>query len=275
MKRVLTIQDISCLGKCSMTIALPILSVLGAEAVILPTSMLSAHTAFKDFTFKDLSDQIDPITEQWKRDGISFDAIYTGYLGTMEDIEKIRKLFQSFRSGNTMIIVDPAMADQGKLYAGFDMEYVRKNAELCSDADIIIPNMTEASLMTGIEYKEEYDEEYVRTLLEKVSGLGAEISILTGVSMEKDKIGVMGYNRTTGEYYVYQHQRVGGIYHGAGDLFSSTFVGEIVRGYDWRDAVRIAADYTVYTIEETVKDPDRRWYGVSFETTISHLLEIS
>ncbi len=275
MKRVLTIQDISCLGKCSMTIALPILSVLGAETVILPTSMLSAHTAFKNFTFKDLSDQIDPITEQWKRDGISFDAIYTGYLGTIEDIEKIRKLFQSFCSGNMTTIVDPAMADQGKLYAGFDMEYVRKNAELCADADIIIPNMTEASLMTGIEYKEEYDEEYIRTLLERVSGLGAEISILTGVSMEKDKIGVMGYNRTTEEYYVYQHQRVGGIYHGAGDLFSSTFVGEIVKGYDWRDAVRIAADYTVYTIEETVKDPDRRWYGVSFETTIPRLLEIS
>ena len=144
MKRVLTIQDISCLGKCSLTIALPVISALGAETVILPTAVLSTHTMFRNFTCKDLSDQIDPIANHWKSEGVTFDAIYTGYLGTVSQIDQIKKLFGSFRDKNTTIIVDPVMADNGKLYPAFDMAYVKKNAELCAEADIIVPNITEA-----------------------------------------------------------------------------------------------------------------------------------
>ena len=272
MKRVLTIQDISCLGKCSLTIALPVISALGSETVILPTAVLSTHTMFKNFTCKDLSDQIEPIAAHWKSEGVAFDAIYTGYLGTIEQIDQIKELFHSFRDENTMIIVDPVMADNGKLYPAFDMDYVRKNAELCKEADIIVPNITEAALMTGMEYREEYDEAYIREMLERLNELGAGIAVLTGVSLEKGRTGVMGYERRTGEYYVYQNQRIDASYHGTGDLFSSTCVGEIMRGKDWRDAMRIAADYTAHTIEVTLRSPDKPWYGVDFEATIPELI---
>lgn len=272
MKRVLTIQDISCLGKCSLTIALPVISALGAETVILPTAVLSTHTMFKNFTCKDLSDQIGPIAAHWKSEGVAFDAIYTGYLGTIEQIDQIKELFRSFRNESNVIIVDPVMADNGKLYPAFDMDYVKKNAELCAEADIIVPNITEAALMTGMEYREEYDEAYVKALLAGLNELGAGISVLTGVSLEKGKTGVMGYERETGEYYVYQNRRIDASYHGTGDLFSSTCVGEILKGRDWRDAMRIAADYTAHTIEVTLQNPDKPWYGVDFETTIPELL---
>ena len=274
MKRVLTIQDISCLGKCSLTIALPVISALGSETVILPTAVLSTHTMFKNFTCKDLSDQIGPIAKHWKDEGVTFDAIYTGYLGTIEQIDQIRELFRTFRTENTTIIVDPVMADNGKLYPAFNMEYVKKNAELCQDADIIVPNITEAAFMTGMEYKEEYDESYVRELLSRLNELGAGISVLTGVSLEKGKTGVMGYDRRTGEYYVYQNNRIDASYHGTGDLFSSTCVGEIMKGKDWRDAMRIAADYTAHTIEVTLQNPAEPWYGVDFEATLPELMKM-
>ncbi len=274
MKRVLTIQDISCLGKCSLTIALPVISALGSETVILPTAVLSTHTMFRNFTCKDLSDQIEPIAEHWKSEGVSFDAIYTGYLGTIGQIDQIKELFRSFLDEKTVIIVDPVMADNGKLYPAFDMDYVRKNAELCAEADIIVPNITEASLMTGMEYREEYDEAYIKELLAALNELGAGVSVLTGVSLEKGKTGVMGYDRATGDYYVYQNRRIDASYHGTGDLFSSTCVGEIMRGKDWRDAMRIAADYTAHTIEVTLQNPKKPWYGVDFEATIPELLQM-
>lgn len=272
MKRVLTIQDISCLGKCSLTIALPVISALGAETVILPTAVLSTHTMFNNFTCKDLSDQIEPIQNHWKSEGVTFDAIYTGYLGTEEQIDQMKELFRTFREENTIVFVDPVMADNGKLYPAFDMNYAKKNAELCAEADIIVPNITEACLMTDMEYREEYDEAYIKELLARLDQLGAGISVLTGVSLEEGQTGVMGYERATGEYYLYQNRRIDATYHGTGDLFSSTCVGEILRGKDWKDAMRIAADYTAHTIEVTLKNPDKPWYGVDFEATLPDLI---
>ena len=274
MKRVLTIQDISCLGKCSLTIALPVISALGAETVILPTAVLSTHTMFKGFTCKDLSDQIGPITSHWKSEGVAFDAIYTGYLGTAEQIDQVKGLIRDFRRPGTCVIIDPVMADNGRLYPAFDMAYVRKNAELCAVADIIVPNLTEAALMTGMEYRERYDESYIRQLLTRLSELGAGISVLTGVSLEEGKTGFMGYDRASGTYHAYQNRRIDAAYHGTGDLFSSTCVGEIMKGLDWRDAMRIAADYTAHTIEVTLNDPKQPWYGVDFEATLPDLMRM-
>ena len=274
MKRVLTIQDISCLGKCSLTIALPVISALGSETVILPTAVLSTHTMFSNFTCKDLSDQIEPIEQHWKSEGFTFDAIYTGYLGTAEQIDQMKELFKTFREENTIVFVDPVMADNGKLYPAFDMNYVKKNAELCAEADIIVPNITEACLMTDMEYREEYDETYIKELLSRLDQLGADISVLTGVSLEEGKTGVMGYERKTGEYYLYQNRRIDASYHGTGDLFSSTCVGEILQGKSWKDAMRIAADYTAHTIEVTLDNPDKPWYGVDFESTLPELIQM-
>lgn len=274
MKRILTIQDISCIGKCSLTIALPIISALGSEAVILPTALLSSHTIFPGFTFKDLSDQIEPITQHWLSQDIRFDAIYTGYLGTEGQIDQVKKIFSQFRSEGTLVFVDPVMGDRGVLYPTFDMSYAKKNAELCGAADIIVPNITEGSIMTDMEYREDkdHDEAYIREMLRRLAEFGARVNILTGVSLEPGKTGVMGFDTVTGEYYVYQNDKVNATFHGTGDLFSSTCVGQIMRGRSWQDAMRLAAEYTARTIEVTMNDPDRKWYGVDFEATLPELI---
>lgn len=274
MKRVLTIQDISCLGKCSLTIALPVISAMGVETTILPTAVLSTHTMFQNFTCKDLSDQIEPICQHWQSENIVFDAIYTGYLGTVEQIEQMKTLFQTFRTEENLIFIDPVMADNGKLYPAFNMEYVKKNAELCGLADIIVPNITEASFMTGMPYREEYDEAYIKEMLQKLAALGPKIAVLTGVSLEPGKTGVMGLDTRTGEYFLYQNRKIDAAYHGTGDLFSSVCVGAMMRGITWQRAMEIAADYTALTIEETLKNPAKPWYGVDFEATIPALLKM-
>jgi pyridoxine kinase len=273
MKRILTVQDISCLGKCSITIALPVISALGTECVILPTAVLSNHTLFKSFTCKDLTDQIEPICEKWVEEDIKFDGIYTGYLGSIEQIEMMEKLFDTFGKDG-LIFVDPVMADNGKLYPAFDMDYARKNTELCSKADIIVPNITEASIMTGMEYKEEYDESYINEMLERLVKLGAKKTFLTGVSLSEGKTGVMGYDKEHDDVFIYQNDKVDAIFHGTGDLFSSTLIGEIMKGKDWKDAARIAADYTAHTIKVTTENPKKPWYGVDFEATLPYLINM-
>ena len=273
MKRILTIQDISCLGKCSITVALPVISAMGVETVILPTAVLSTHTMFKNFTVKDLTDQLIPITDHWKSEGVKFDAIYTGYLGSAEEIEIAKKIFDEFKSDDTLIFIDPVMADNGKLYPAFDENYAKLNAGLCGKADIIVPNITEACFMTGTEYKEEYDEDYLKELLEKLNRLGAKISVITGASLSSGKTGVYGYDSSTGEYFIYQNDRVDATYHGTGDVFASVSVGALMRGLSLKDAFALAADYTADTIRETLKNPEKPWYGVDFEATIPELVK--
>lgn len=272
MKSILTIQDISCFGKCSLTIALPIISAMGVETVILPTAVLSTHTMFKNFTVKDLTDQLIPITDHWKSEGIRFDAIYTGYLGSAEEIEIAKRIFDEFGGDDTMIFIDPVMADNGKLYPAFDMEYAKLNAGLCGKADIIVPNLTEACFMTDTEYREDYDRAYIDELIEKLAALGAKKVILTGIAFSEGKTGVYGLDTVTGEKIVYENNRIDAAYHGTGDLFSSVSVGALVQGVSLTDAFKLAADYTARTIEETVKNPDKPWYGVDFETTIPELV---
>ena len=255
MKRILTIQDISCVGKCSLTVALPIISAMGVETAIIPTAVLSTHTMFQNFTFKDLADQIDPICNHWKSEGITFDSIYTGYLGSFEQIDMMVRVFDTFKTADNVILVDPVMADNGKLYPAFDEAFAAKMATLCAKADIIVPNITEACFMTGMPYKDTYDEAYVKELLQKLSKLGAKVSILTGVSFEAGKTGVLGYETATGEYSYYCHEKLPRNYHGTGDIFSSTCVGAMMAGKPWQEAVKVAADYTAECIRLTMADP--------------------
>ena len=272
MKRVLTIQDISCLGKCSVTVALPVISAMGIETVILPTAVLSTHTMFKNFTVKDLTDQLIPIVEHWKSEGVEFDAIYTGYLGSAEEIEIAKKIFEMFKTDDTMVFIDPVMADNGKLYPAFDENYAKLNAGLCGAADIIVPNITEACFMTDTEYKEEYDEDYVKELLGKLAALGSKVVVLTGISLSEGKTGVYGLDTRTNEYFIYQNDKVDAAYHGTGDIFASVAVGGLVRGLSRERAFALAADYTADTIRVTKQDPKEPWYGVNFEETIPQLV---
>lgn len=274
MKRILTIQDISCLGKCSITVALPVISAMGVETTILPTAVLSTHTMFQNFTVKDLTDQLVPITEHWKKEGIHFDAIYTGYLGSDEEIEIVKKTFADFGGDDTLIFVDPVMADHGKLYPAFDEAYAKHNASLCGAADIIVPNLTEACFMTDTEYREDYDEAYIKDLLAKLAALGSKVVVLTGIAFGAGKNGVYGLDTVSGEYFAYENDHIDAAYHGTGDVFSSVSVGGIVRGLSYADAFALAADYTADTIRETLKNPDKPWYGVDFEATIPELVKM-
>lgn len=273
MKRIVTIQDISCVGKCSLTVALPIISAMGIETAIIPTAVLSTHTMFQGFTVKDLTDQINPISAHWQKEKFGFDAIYTGYLGSFEQIDLMKEFFDTYKTKDNIIFVDPAMADNGKLYPAFNEDFAKYMGTLCAKADIIVPNITEASFMTGIEYKAEYDEEYVKTMLKALTGLGAKIAVLTGVSLEEGKTGVMGYDSENDEFYYYSHKKHSRSYHGTGDIFSSTCIGAIMNGFTWKDAARIAADYTSECIRITAEDPTSNDYGVNFESVIPELLK--
>lgn len=264
------------MGKCSQTVALPLISAMGVETAIIPTAVLSTHTMFDGFTCKDLTDQIVPITEHWKKEGFKFDAIYTGYLGTFEQIEMVEQIFKDFGTDDNLLFIDPVMADNGKLYPAFDDAYAKRNAEFCSHGDFIVPNITEACFMTDTEYKESYDEGYVKDLLKKLADLGPKIAVLTGVSFEPGKTGVMGLDTATDEYYYYQNDKVDAAYHGTGDLFSSACVGAMMNGIDWQTAMQIAADYTAETIRVTRENKAHPYpyYGVDFETTIPDLIKM-
>jgi len=272
MKRIVTVQDISCVGKCSLTVALPIISAMGVETAIIPTAVLSTHTMFQNFTCKDLTDQIEPITAHWKKEDFGFDAIYTGYLGSFEQIDIVTKMFEEFKTENNVIIVDPAMADNGKLYPAFDEAFAKKMATLCAKADIILPNITEASFMTGMEYKTEYDESYIKDMLKALTGLGAKIAVLTGVGFGEGKTGVMGYDSVNDEFWYFEQKKLPCSYHGTGDIFASAFTGALMNGFDWKGAAEIASEYVAECIWLTMADGKKEWYGVHFEAAIPFLL---
>ena len=274
MKRVVSIQDISCLGKCSLTVALPIISAMGVETCVVPTAVLSTHTGgFKNFTFHDLTQEIDPISDHWANENIHFDAIYTGYLGSFEQIDLVGKFFDRFGGDGTLVYADPAMADNGRLYAGFDDAFPQKMASLCAKADLIVPNITEAALLTGTPYRPQQDSAYARSLLLRLADLGARVSVLTGVDLGDGKTGILGYDRAQDTFFYYAHEKVETMFHGTGDIFASTCVGAMARGLDWKQALRLAADYTAQCIRVTLDDPTRPWYGVDFELALPYLID--
>ncbi len=269
-KRVLTIQDISCLGQCSATVALPILSACGLETCVLPSAVLSTHTAgFTGFTVRDLTEDMPGIRAHWCKEGIVFDAIYTGYLGSLEQIGYVRDFFRDTAAPGCIRIVDPAMADNGKLYPAFDTAYVEGMKTLCADADFIVPNITESCFLTGLPYREVYDESYIEALLAALEALGCKNIILTGVSYDPDKTGVVVRCNGATEYYA--HEKLSNSCHGTGDIYASAFVGALVRGKTPLSAAQIAADYTVSCIRTTAALPNH-WYGAAFEPVLGELI---
>ena len=269
-RKVLTIQDISCVGQCSLTVALPIISACGLETCVLPSAVLSTHTAgFTGYTFRDLTEDMPAIKDHWVKEGIQFDAIYTGYLGSTKQIDYVADIFEATASKNGVKIVDPAMADNGSLYPGFDADFVEAMKGLCAKADYVIPNITEACFLTGIEYKTEYDREYVDLILQKLTALGCKNIIFTGISYEEGKTGVVVFEE--GNYSYYEHEKLTNSCHGTGDIYASAFVGAFMRGKSAYEAAKIAADYAVECIRETAK-LENHWYGAAFEPALGKLI---
>ena len=270
-KRILTIQDISCVGQCSLTVALPILSACGIETAILPSAVLSTHTAgFSGYTFRDLSDDMPAISAHWKKENLEFDAVYTGYLGSARQVEYVINIVKTNLKAGGKFFVDPAMADNGKLYPGFDKDYVKAMLELSKAADYIIPNITEAAFLAGVEYKASYDKEYIDLLINTLVSLGCKNIILTGVSYREGKTGILVYENGKEEYY--EHELLKNGCHGTGDIYASALVGAMCRGNTAIKAAEIAARFTVDAIKATALDPSH-WYGARFECVLSNLIE--
>lgn len=272
MKRIITIQDISCVGRCSLTVALPVISACGVETAVLPTAVLSTHTAFDEFTFHDLTDEIEPISKVFEDLDIHFDAVYTGYLGSFRQLELVERFAMHHSLFGARVIVDPAMADQGKLYKGFTPEFARAMFKLCSRADVILPNLTEACFMIGMPYREDYDEKYIRFVLKQLTAKGAKVAVLTGISFNEREIGFYAYDSRTEQYFWYYNERMPVSFHGTGDIFASAFTGAWTRGMRLCDALVLAVDYTLECIRETMRDEDRRFYGVNFESALPMLI---
>ena len=274
MKRIVTIQDISCVGKCSLTVALPVISACGVEAAVIPTAVLSTHTGFSNFTFRDLTDEIYPITAVLKKENITFDAIYTGYLGSPMQLQLMEKFFEDFGTRDNLIFVDPVLGDHGELYPGFTQEFADKMAKLCTKADVIVPNLTEACFMLHEEYIESgYSEEYIKNILKKLSESGCKNVVLTGVSFNENELGVMAYNSDTDTYFSYFTEKAKLSFPGTGDVFSSACVGALMRGLTLEKALVVAVNFTLEAIKASIKDPAHRWYSVNFEQALPFLID--
>lgn len=276
--RLLTVQDISCLGKCSLTVALPVISALGVEAAVLPTALLSTHTMLPGFSFLDLTDQMEKIIRHWEKEEITFDTIYAGYLGSVRQMEIVRSLKDRFHTASgerPRILIDPVMADHGRLYAGFDPSYVQENARFCACADVILPNLTEAAFLTGLPYQEHYGRDYIVSMLKALCRLGPGAVVLTGVSYREGRTGVSAMDRESGKIFEYFTDRVPAGYHGTGDLFASVVAGMLTRGSSLEDALKLAVDYTQKTIAVTYGRGVKDVNGVDFESTLPELTEVS
>lgn len=274
-KRVLAIHDISCVGRCSLTVALPIISAAGFETSVLPTAVLSTHTGgFEGFTYRDLTEDIQPISDHWQSLNLTFDSLYSGFLGSFEQIDLVANLFERFRREDTLIMVDPVMADNGVLYSVYSPEMTKGMAKLCAQADIIVPNLTEASFILDDEYKgENYTQDDIETLLRKLAALGPKRVVLTGISFDSDKLGAAAYDRDTKKVSYAFNEKVEGYFHGTGDVFGSTLLSALLNGFPLEEATQIAVDYTHRCIVLTMETEQERRYGVCFEKALPYLTQ--
>lgn len=273
MKRILTIQDISCVGQCSLTVALPIISAFGIETSVVPTAVLSTHTAFQNFTFCDLTEELPKIEETWKKEKLAFDGFYTGYIGSIKQIDYIISMISHSSNPNAIKVVDPCMADYGKLYAGFASDFPKHMLRLCKHADVILPNLTELCFLLDVEYKE-YSKEELEGLVKRISDITGSSVVLTGVSFQEDKLGALTFDRDKKEISYYFTDRVPVMFHGTGDCFASAFFGAVIKGYSYAEASKIACEFTYLSVKNTEAEHEKHWYGVHFESALKYLTNL-
>jgi pyridoxine kinase len=272
-KRVAAIHDISCFGRCSLTVALPIISAAGIECSVVPTAVLSTHTGgFSGFTYRDLTEDIIPVAEHWQSLSLNFDALYTGFLGSFEQINIMIDFFDRFKTPGNLILVDPVMADNGELYKIFPADFPAGMRKLCKKADIIVPNITEAALLLDEPYREgPYSREYIKSQIKKLASLGSRQVVLTGVFFNGQELGSAAYDKATGEIHYTMARRVEGLYHGTGDVYGSVLLSALVNGRSLAQASEMAVDFTVKSIRRTKEAGTDIRYGVNFEAGLCEL----
>lgn len=271
-KRLVTIQDLSCFGKCSLTVALPVISALGTETVVLPTAVLSTHTGeFENYTFHPLYDEFRGICDHWESLGIEFDAIYVGYIGSNELICAVSDFIDRFKKEDTVVFIDPVMADNGKFYSGLSEDYAKKLASLCRKADIISPNMTEAMILSGNSPADYKKTASLKEIAKKLSDICDNV-IITGIH-NKDTISTAAYEKGSDDIYFVDKPLYDGVFYGSGDLFASAFIGMYLDGAALHDATKAASDFVNECILKTLDERDRYWYGLKFEQSLSILTD--
>ena len=273
MKRVFAIHDLSGIGKCSLTAAIPIISAAGVECNPIPTAVLSTHTGnIEGYTFRDLTDDIIPYIKHWKKTGVIPDTIYSGYLGSEKQINAVMEIISVFGSNNTLIVVDPAMADFGVMYKGFETDFADKIKALCKKADVITPNITEAALLTDSEYKADYDTDYLIELIQKLSAVTKRYAVLTGVSDIPSKTGCLVYDKSENIKRFFSTEKCDGIYYGTGDIFASVLTVMMTKGSDCFTAAETALNFTYKSIYETYNEGTDTRLGVAFEKFLGDLI---
>lgn len=274
-KRVAAIHDLSGFGKCSLTVSLPILSAAGIETSALPTAILSTHTGgISGYTYHDLTEDMRPVMKHWKSLDIKFDAIYTGFLGSFEQLDIVKEFFDAFRQEDNLILVDPVMGDNGELYTVFTREFAAGMRMLCQKADIIVPNLTEAALLLDEPFHPgPYTHAYIESLLRKLGALGPQKVVLTGVYFKEDELGAATYDRTTDTIDYVFTQKIPGYYHGTGDVFASALLSALLNDFSLIDAAAIAVHFTTDSIRRTYKAKTDYRFGVNFEQSFPDFLK--
>lgn len=274
-KRVAAIHDLSGFGKCSLTVALPILSAAGIETSALPTAILSTHTGgISGYTYHDLTEDMRPVMKHWKSLDIKFDAIYTGFLGSFEQLDIVKEFFDAFRQEDNLILVDPVMGDNGELYTVFTREFAAGMRMLCQKADIIVPNLTEAALLLDEPFHPgPHTHAYIESLLRKLGALGPQKVVLTGVYFKEDELGAATYDRTTDTIDYVFTQKIPGYYHGTGDVFASALLSALLNDFSLIDAAAIAVHFTTDSIRRTYKAKTDYRFGVNFEQSFPDFLK--
>ncbi len=273
-KRAVTINDISGIGRCSVTVACPILSATGIETAVLPTALLSTHTGgFSDYFFLDLTDEMTKIIKHWSSLGLDFDAIYSGYLGSSKQINTVIDFINDNKKKDCLVMVDPVMGDAGRFYAGFSPEHINGMKELCGQADIIVPNITEAFFLLDREYIEgPYTEQFIKKLMKDIAENGCRKIVLTGVHFNESEVGAASYDREKNIFEVFLAPRIEGFYHGTGDVFASTLLSALLNNKTLAEATKIAVDFTEDSIIRTKNAGTDTRFGVKFEQSIPDLI---
>lgn len=261
------------IGKCSLTAAIPVISCCKIECNPIPTAILSTHTGdLVGYTFRDLTEDMINYCNHWKSLDVNFDTIYTGYLGSEYQVEIVKEIISKLKNEKTQIIVDPAMADSGLLYKGFKKNFPKEMGSLCKEADVIVPNITEASLLTGIEYKKECDSAYIDLLLSSLKEFTKRYIVLTGVSYDVNEIGCVVYDKVSNCSEYYSGDKYSGTYYGTGDLFASALSAGITNGFSCFESAQIALEFTRRAIQDTYNAKTDPRFGVAFENHLDYLM---
>ena len=272
--KILTIQDISCFGQCSITVALPVVSAFGIETAILPSAVLSTHTSgFTDFTVRDLTEDLPEIRKHWEKEGIDFDAIYTGFIASIEQLDYIKDIIDSRLKHEGLVFVDPAMADHGEFYNGFDQKFADKMGELCKLGDYILPNTTEACFILHKPWKEEFPREEMLEMANELADFTKRYVILKGDTNKENELGMIVLDKQESTCEIVYNEKIDYVSHGTGDVFASAFVGSTMLGKSTTSAAKIAGEFTKRAIEKTIGDENHK-YGVKFEQVILELPEL-